>query len=515
MIAFRVSRPSLPIAAALLAAGAAALSGYGLSPKTLLPVSMVMVQTAPVLRDDLTPTERVRVDAVTLAADRFDRPQPFEAMAGGGATSTAQPGPDSLSQPIPTLDASGRADFALGTALFEKLWVSAPSSTQASDGLGPLYNARACATCHQRDGRGHAPEEGAIGPSLVLRLVQPDGRGDPVYGRQLQDSAVPGQPAEGHPSLRFETRIVSLAGGEQVTLRRPRFSIENLAYGPLDQATHLSPRLAPAMTGLGLIEAIHPADLLAGADPDDRNGDGIRGRTIMVRDPATGSLALGRFGWKAEMSSVRAQSAAAFATDLGISTPARPQSAGDCTVHQAACLAAPDGVQPRLGPVEAPDPVLTLVADYASHLAVPARRDVGRAEVLSGKALFSTIGCADCHRPSFVTSRQAQPPLAFQLIWPYSDLLLHEMGEDLADPGRDGPASPTHAGRGEWRTPPLWAIGLASTVDPRAGFLHDGRARTLQEAILWHGGEGQAARDRYAALSARDRRALLAFLESL
>ncbi|MFP5077862.1 di-heme oxidoredictase family protein [Rhizobium sp. YIM 134829] len=523
MTALRLPGPSLPIAAALLAAVLSASIGYGLSSERLSSerepdpskASGLEAVERPMLRDDLSPADRPRVATATRLPDRFDRLQPFETMAGGAATLVRLAGRDSLSQPTPLLDAAARSEFELGNALFEKLWVSAPSSTQASDGLGPLYNARACATCHVRDGRGHALDEGEPPPSLVLRLIGADDKGDPTYGRQLQTSAVPGQQAEARPVIRFETETVTLAGGEQVTLRRPHIALTDLAYGPLDPATHVSPRLAPAMTGLGLIEAIHPADLLAGADPDDRDGNGISGRAITVIDPATAQSALGRFGWKAEMPDIRAQAATAFSTDLGISTPERSESGGDCTVAQAACLAAPDGVQARLGPVEAPDPVLKLVADYARHLAVPARRGAERPEVLAGKALFFRSGCADCHRPSFVTGRQAPVPFAFQLIWPYSDLLLHDMGEGLADPGPGGEERPDRAGRREWRTPPLWAIGLASEVDPRAGFLHDGRARTLQEAILWHGGEGQAARDRYSDLSAPERRALLAFVESL
>ncbi|PYE34824.1 CxxC motif-containing protein (DUF1111 family) [Rhizobium sp. PP-F2F-G38] len=475
-------------------------------------------------RTDLSEKDRRRVADVVRPTRDFSRPEPFEAMAGGAGTSTAKPDRAGLTHPAGNLDGGGEESFRLGSALFEKLWVSSPSSTQASDGLGPLYNARSCETCHIRDGRGRPPAGADGSPSLVLKFSFPDASrsgvgGDPVYGRQLQDSGVPGLPAEGHLVLRYEELPVTLAGGERISLRRPVYGIEGLSYGALDSATRLSPRLAPPMTGLGLLEAIDVADILAHADPDDRDGDAISGRPSWLAPGASGAPVLGRFGWKAQAATVRAQAADAFATDIGISTPDDMRSHGDCTARQPQCLAMEDGVQARLGTSEAPDPVLDLVAFYARHLAVPARRNVAAPAVLEGKRLFSDVGCASCHVPKFVTRRDpTSPSTAFQLIWPYSDLLLHDMGEGLSDavpasdPGNTDGAKPLP---GEWRTPPLWGIGLAQTVDARAGFLHDGRARTLTEAVLWHGGEAQAARDRFVSLDAADRRALLAFLESL
>jgi CxxC motif-containing protein (DUF1111 family) len=230
----------------------------------------------------------------------------------------------------------------------------------------------------------------------------------------------------------------------------------------------------------------------------------------MVRDPETGDLTLGRFGWKASVPTVEAQSAHAFSGDIGISTPLDPDSSGECSAAQAACRDAPTGVQPRLGDVEAPDPVLDLVAFYSRNLAVPARRDVDDPEVLAGKALLYDFGCASCHRPKYVTSRKAaQPEHRFQLIWPYTDLLLHDMGDGLADNRPVG-----DAGGSEWRTAPLWGIGLTETVSGHTYFLHDGRARNLLEAILWHGGEAEAARDRVAEATPDERQALIRFLES-
>ena len=475
-------------------------------------------------RADLSPADRARVEAVTKPAVDFSKAEEYETMQGGAGTSRKPVNADAFSQPSAAIGFEQRGDFHLGNALFRKLWVSSPSSTQASDGLGPLYNARACDACHVRDGRGHPPEFGPT--SMLLRLARAaataeeqaavaGGRAlnfpDPVYGRQLQELAVPGAAGEGRMEIRYEEHTVALADGSVVSLRKPHYAVTDLSYGPLDSATTLSPRIAPALIGLGLIEQIHPADILALADPDDRNGDGISGRAALVRDPAGGPPVLGRFGWKAEQARVRQQVADALADDIGISSPQAPRHWGDCTAAQAACRALPTGVQSRLGDTEAPDPVIDLIGFYARNLAVPARRDVGEPGVLSGKQAFYQMGCTACHTPKFVTRRDApEKAQAFQLIWPYSDFLLHDMGAGLADGQPVGEAT----GR-EWRTPPLWGIGLTSAVSGHTFFLHDGRARNLTEAILWHGGEAGKARDRFAAASAAERDALITFLESL
>lgn len=478
------------------------------------------------IRRDLTPQDQQRVIGVTRPASDFSRAEPFEAMSAGAATSASAATIDAFSQFAPNISFKQQEEFKLGNALFGKLWVAAPSSTQASDGLGPLYNARSCLSCHVRDGRGHPPEDSADSISMFLRLARPASTPeeaalvsekralnfpDPVYGAQLQDLAVPGLAAEGRMRISYTEHQVSLKDGTQVFLRQPEYSVANLAYGPLGSDTTLSPRVAPAMIGLGLIEAIPQADILAHADPDDRDGDGISGKPAIVRDHLTGQLTLGRFGWKAQNATVRDQTSAAFSGDLGLSTPDRPNPDGDCTPLQTECRARPNGVQPRLGTSEAPDPVMELVTFYSSNLAVPQRRDVGSPDVLKGKATFYTLGCASCHVPKFVTSRQASDPAqAFQLIWPYSDFLLHDMGEGLADRQIVGEASGQ-----EWRTPPLWGIGMTQTVSKHSFFLHDGRARNLTEAILWHGGEAEKSRNGFKDLETRDREALLRFLESL
>lgn len=478
-------------------------------------------------RDDLTPKDLKRVLSVTAPAGDFSKAERFERMSAGAATSTAPVNRNAFSNFLSNLSFEGERDFKLGNGLFRKLWVSSPSSTQASDGLGPLYNARSCQRCHLKDGRGHPPKGPEdLATSMFLRLSVPPRSPEeqkalenktmlripePTYGGQLQDFATPGLPAEGRMRISYSDVSVALNDADPVTLRAPTYSVDRLGYGPLDKDVMLSPRVAPQMIGLGLLEAIHPRDILANADEDDANSDGISGKPSMVLDPSSGELALGRFGWKASNPTVRTQSSGAFAGDIGISNPGAPEAWGDCTFLQPSCRTARHGVQERLGSTEAPDPILGLVVFYSRNLAVPARRDVDDPVVLRGKELFYTTGCASCHVPKFVTSRDTpQKEHKFQLIWPYSDMLLHDMGEGLADDRPVGDAS----GR-EWRTPPLWGIGLTETVNGHTFFLHDGRARSLLEAVLWHGGEAQSARDQVVEMIPDDRDALIRFLESL
>jgi CxxC motif-containing protein (DUF1111 family) len=480
----------------------------------------------PTKRTDLSDADMKRVEDVTRPATDFSKAEPYEAMQAGAATSIDPVTQDSFSHISANIPFEEEQNFRLGNALFRKLWVSAPSSTQASDGLGPLFNARSCMNCHVNDGRGKPPEGGPSATSMVLRLSRGAKTAgeekaiadatvvnfpDPAYGHQLQDLAVPGLAAEGKMQIDYAEETATLGDGEKVSLRRPIYSVNHLAYGPLDPATTISPRVTPAMIGLGLIEAIPEADILAHADPDDTDGDGVSGKAAIVRDHRTGKIALGRFGWKAQNATVRDQSADAFTNDIGISTPDQPEPHGDCTQAEAKCREMPTGVQKRLGNEEAPGPILDLVTFYSENLAVPARRRASFPETLKGKQVFYQSGCVSCHMPKFVTRRDSTDKAqSFQLIWPYSDFLLHDMGDGLADGQQVGLAS-----RREWRTPPLWGIGLTRTVSGHSFFLHDGRARNLTEAILWHGGEAQKARDAFSSLSKNDRQALITFLESL
>jgi CxxC motif-containing protein (DUF1111 family) len=480
----------------------------------------------PKVRTDLTPAQLKRVEDITRPTTDFTKAETYEAMESGATTSIAPVTVNSFSQPSANLGFEREENFHLGNALFRQLWVSSPSSTQATDGLGPLFNARSCQSCHIKDGRGHPPDTDGNASSMVLRLARPAATAqekqafetrqalnfpDPTYGLQLQDRAVPGLAAEGSVKVAYTEESVTLAGGEIVSLRKPNYTVGDLAYGPMDSETTISPRVAPPMLGLGLIEAIPDADILANADPDDRDGDGVRGRPAIVRNHRTGKPALGRFGWKAQNADVRDQAADALETDIGISNPDRTNPQGDCTAKETACLAMPNGVQKRLGPTEASETILDLITFYSRNLAVPARRKASFPDVLHGKQLFYQSGCTACHTPKFVTSdKAADPAQQFQLIWPYSDFLLHDMGEGLSDGQQVGAAS----GR-DWKTPPLWGIGLTDTVSGHTFFLHDGRARNLTEAILWHGGEAEKARNAFASLSKDDRQALVTFLESL
>ncbi|MFM2281675.1 MAG: hypothetical protein RLZZ444_3906, partial [Pseudomonadota bacterium] len=357
-------------------------------------------------RDDLTHEERQRVERVIAPTADFSRAEPFEAMQAGAATSIETPDRQAFSYFSANLPESAVFDFRLGNALFRKIWVPAPSSTQASDGLGPFYNARSCEACHRNDGRGHPPEGAEDATSMFLRLA----RGprdeeerrrigeaetlnfpDRIYGGQLQDKAIAGFAPEGRMQIRYEEEPFQYPDGATVMLRKPRYQAIDLRYGPLEPDTTVSPRMAPAMIGLGLIEAIPDEDLEALADPEDENGDGISGKAQRTRD-LSGQPAIGRFGWKAEQATIEAQSAHAFLGDIGISTPVLPANSGDCTVLQPDCMAATSGEQARLGPSEAPDPVLSLVTFYSRHLAVPARRKSGSPDVLAGKRAFYQSG---------------------------------------------------------------------------------------------------------------------------
>lgn len=464
-------------------------------------------------------------DRPTLPTIDFSKPEPGEALPGGGATSRRPADARSFSHPIANLGLEREMRFKLGNALFKKLWVSAPSSTHASDGLGPLFNARSCMRCHVNDGRGFPVEAGTADypqSAMLLRLSVPpktkaerediaalrrDVVAEPTYGRQFQDFAIQGHAPEGKILLTYEDVPVALGDGGTVSLRKPTYELARLNYGPMSPDVMLSPRIATPMIGLGLLEAIDDKDILANADPDDADGNGISGRVRRVA--GDGAPAIGRFGWKAGQATVRAQSAAAFSSDIGISTPLTPGDGGDCTNNQARCLAAPGGGGEN--GFEAGKDVLDLVAFYARNLAVPARPNAGDAQVLAGKQVFHESGCASCHVPTFVTRKDgAEPALAGQRIWPYSDLLLHDMGAGLADNRPEGDATGS-----EWRTAPLWGIGLTKAVSGHTLFLHDGRARSLLEAILWHGGEAEASKETVRRMDAARRGALIAFLESL
>ncbi len=438
------------------------------------------------------------------------RPEPGEELGGGATTNVTLLGDRSFAEPLANLDVAHRTSFFAGNSFFTDPWVTAPSSTTTRDGLGPTFNSESCAGCHLRDGRGRPPEGDEGFESILIRLSIP-GEGahggpldEPSYGGQFQPKSILGVPAEGSATLVYDAIEGTYGDGEPYDLRRPTIVFDALAFGAMDPATMTSLRVAPVVAGLGLLELVPEADLLALEDPDDADGDGISGRANRVWSAALGATALGRFGWKAGQPTVREQSAGAFRGDMGITSALFPGE--DCPAPQLDCAGAPSGGAPEI-----PDDLLDHVALYARALAIPVRVDYADPEALRGRELFRAAGCASCHVERFVTGVSADlPELSEQTIRPFTDLLLHDMGEGLADDRPEFLAS----GR-EWRTPPLWGAGRIDDVNGHTFLLHDGRARGFAEAILWHGGEAEESKELFRTMSRADRDALVRFLESL
>jgi CxxC motif-containing protein (DUF1111 family) len=432
------------------------------------------------------------------------------ALSGGEGT-TFTVGRNAFSQIAENVSGARRDPFFDGNSLFNRNWTTAPASTSGTDGLGPTFNARSCSGCHFKDGRGRPPfSEDEPMTSMLLRLSVPgtDEHGgpkpEPTYGGQLNPRGILGVPGEGDP--RVVTTLVTgqYDDGSSYELASPRYELRDLAYGDLPADIMISPRTAPQMIGLGLLQAIDEADLLAYADADDADGDGISGRPNQVWDVASASVMLGRFGWKANQPRLEQQNSGAFNGDIGITSALFPDE--NCTAAQPECQGALSGGAPEI------DVKHVLQVDYYSkYLAVPARRDYTNPDVKRGEALFGELGCSSCHVTTFKTGMlEETPELSLQTIHPYTDLLLHDMGDDLADNRPD-----FEADGNEWRTPPLWGIGLFQDVNDHTRYLHDGRARNLEEAVLWHGGEAENSEAAFKALAADERAALLKFLDSL
>lgn len=452
-----------------------------------------------------------------------------ERLPGGGTSIGIATGV-SFSLPAANLPESKKPDFYAGRALAHQPWVRGQTTTDARDGLGPLYNARTCLACHANGGRGALPNdetEMVIDGVVLLGAGSDPVQGaipDPTYGTQLQSQSTslahqlrhvrgveqanlrPGVRPEAYPYVRHHTTRFEYGDGEVIELRRPELVIKNHGYGAFARGITAALRIAPPIHGAGLIDAIAQRDIDARADPDDGNGDGISGRVNIAWDFERGRPAPGRFGLKANRVNLENQVAAALAGDMGISNRLFPSQ--PCSANQPACAAGPHGVDAE--GLEISDELLSMIVDFNRSIAVPERRMEDHPMVRRGRELFFDVGCNGCHTPSYTTTAQAPEHLAGQRIWPYTDLLLHDMGPGLADGRPDYAAS----GR-EWRTPPLWGVGLSRAVNGAVGLLHDGRARSVEEAIVWHGGEAKASRDRYAKLSAEDRRALRAFVKSL
>jgi CxxC motif-containing protein (DUF1111 family) len=415
----------------------------------------------------------------------------------GGALSVADRTSRAFGSPGPSLSPDERSRFAQGDAAFAAVFVAAPSENHP--GLGPTFNNASCNGCHIGDGRGQ--QVVGLGPRRSMALVKvslldgqpelPGGPGAvPGLGTQLQDHATFGFAPEASVRLGWDELPGAYADGTPYSLRRPRLSISLPNNQPLPPELLTSLRVAPPNFGRGLIEAIPDQAILALADPDDQNGDGISGRPNWVWDLPSGSLRLGRFGLKANTASLLQQTAGAYAQDMGISNPLFPDPDGSTDIDQQ---------------------TLEAVTFYLQTLAVPVRRVADDPRLRVGETQFVQAGCAACHQPTLTTDRSPVRALANQQIFLYSDLLLHDLGPGLADGRPDFQASGS-----EWKTPPLWGLGLTETVLGGAGnYLHDGRARTIEEAILWHDGEAAPAREAFRRAPASDREALLVFLRSL
>ncbi|MBU1427157.1 MAG: c-type cytochrome [Gammaproteobacteria bacterium] len=412
-------------------------------------------------------------------------------------------------QAIPAMPESDRPKFIHGRSLVRQVWVIAPSENREIAGLGPLYNRLSCIACHIGNGRGFAPATPQEPMrTMLVRLSVPgdDGHGGPkphaAYGGQLNENGVPGVTGEGRAEVRFTEHAVKLKDGTQIKLRKPVITFVDLAYGEFPPEMMTSPRITPPLFGLGLLQAVPEADIVALVDAP--KPEGIKGRVNRVWDEEQQKNVLGRFGWKANMPNLRQQIAGAYVGDMGITSPLFPKE--NCTAAQGACRQSPSAGSPELTKEQ-----LDASEFYHFALAAPRQRNANNKQVQRGAALFRQAQCSACHVPQLKTGDFAPlPALSHQIIRPYTDLLLHDMGEALADHRPDYLAT----GR-EWRTPPLWGIGLARKVDPRAGFLHDGRARTVLEAVLWHDGEAANAAQSVKDMSASDRKALTKFLESL
>ncbi|NDY91570.1 c-type cytochrome [Ideonella sp. TBM-1] len=464
--------------------------------------------------------------AALLQAQPAD--DPLGERTGGDATVYAT-GRNAFSFPLATLEDDERTRFAVGNSFFRRNWVEAPASTTARDGLGPHFIARSCGGCHVQDGRGAPPDfraglqprhEPLVG--LLIRLSVP-GVGahggvvpDPVYGDQFNNAAIPGVRPEGRVAMHWTPVHGRFADGTRYTLRQPHYRLTDLGYGPTAPDLMLSPRVAPQLAGVGLLEAIPAAEIERNAAEQAAQPGPIKGQPNRVWDDYAQQMMLGRLGWKANVATLAHQTAGAFLGDIGITSRHHPEQT--CTPAQKDCLAAPHGGRAEApgGPaLEIDDRTLADVVFYQATLAPAARRQAQDPQVLRGQRLFAQAQCATCHRPSYVTAAPpfpgfSSPKVVGQRIWPYTDLLLHDMGPALAD-GR-----PDFAANGrQWKTPPLWGVGLLRDVNGHQRLLHDGRANGVLEAVLWHGGEAEASRQQVLQWSAADRAALVAFVESL
>ena len=442
------------------------------------------------------------------ASSEGDVLPPADPKSGGAAT-TLDDTSQAYGNSIRKLDDEQAGQFSLGHSVFSRAWVTAPATTDNLDGLGPLFNARACASCHSKDGRSAPFNNSGALLGMLFRLSVPGAsehggpNPDPVYGDQLRPFGILGVPGDGTPRVSYEEQPGNYGDGSAFSLQKPSYSIEDWNYGEPSDELMISARTGPSVIGLGLLEAVPEEEILDNVHPAD--ADGVVGMANYVWDADKQETVLGRFGWKANQPSTKQQTAGAFVGDIGITSSLFRK--GTCTATMTACNDALSGADPDF---ELSDQSWHAVSFYMRSLAVPARRDVDDQVALQGERLFTTFGCASCHRTTLHTGAADADALANQTIHPYTDLLLHDMGPELADGRPDYLASGSH-----WRTPPLWGLGLLQKVNQHSFLLHDARARGFAEAILWHGGEGARARENFRLASADERNALLKFLESL
>ena len=432
----------------------------------------------------------------------FDESGYDERLSGGMATAFDETS-GAFSHEIDGLNSRDAQVHEIGDAAFEQTFVTAPAPINS--GLGPIFNNVSCISCHHNDGKG-TPTAGFTNSSLLFRLsiAGTDAHGGPMpiegFGGQLQDVAIFGKPAEARVEISYIDSIVTYLEGENVTLRKPIYNVQN-PYQPLPANYQLSPRLAPPVFGLGLLENIPEATILAWADAHDANGDGISGKANYVWNPFLQKTELGRFGLKCNNPSLLTQVAGAYHQDMGVTSYVFPK---ESAWGQTQSDGLPD--EPELA-----DTLVNATTFYVRTLAVPARRNVTLPEVKQGKALFAQIGCAACHKPVVQTGVNLNiSALNNQRIQPYTDLLVHDLGTGLSDNRPDFLAEGN-----EWRTAPLWGIGLFEKTNGTPFFLHDGRARSIEEAILWHGGEAEKGKNAFVQLSKSERNAVIRFLKSL
>lgn len=425
-------------------------------------------------------------------------------LNAGGETTIFSATSNSFSTPAPNLSAGDLDTHLDGDFQFESMFITAPATI--NPGLGPLFNNSSCVVCHPRDGRAKHPSNINSANGLLVRasIFGTDIHGGPVavpgFGLQIQNRSINGYVPEATLNVTYTTSTETLADGTQIILRKPNVTLSD-TYIPLPAGTMLSTRLAPPVFGLGLLEMIPDADILALQDIDDADGDGISGKANYVWDPQAGQMAIGRFGWKANTATLMHQCAAAYVEDMGVTNYMFQNESGSDQAN------GNDGIADD---PEITEEVLHQVVMYCRTLGVPAPRNIETAAVKRGAKIFDDLACTKCHTPKQRTLSSPVSAIANQTFYPYTDLLLHDMGEGLADNRPDFLASGS-----EWKTRPLWGIGLTNLVNGHTDFLHDGRAGNITEAILWHGGEAQQSKDKFKQLSTQRRNDLLAFLNSL